>query len=51
MEILAGDLKVLLPGTEEWLEIQGTATFHVPAQSSFKLEVHSVTDYCCSYPA
>ncbi|AHC18985.1 MULTISPECIES: pyrimidine/purine nucleoside phosphorylase [Paenibacillus] len=50
MEILAGDLRVLLPGTEEWLEIQGAATFHVPAKSSFKLEVRSVTDYCCSYP-
>lgn len=50
MEILAGDLRVLLPGTEEWLEIQGMATFHVPAKSSFKLEVRSVTDYCCSYP-
>ncbi|MCC3381855.1 pyrimidine/purine nucleoside phosphorylase [Paenibacillus farraposensis] len=50
MEILSGDLKVLLPDAEEWLEIQGAATFHVPAQSSFKLEVRSVTDYCCSYP-
>ncbi|KKD55622.1 MULTISPECIES: pyrimidine/purine nucleoside phosphorylase [Paenibacillus] len=50
MEILAGDLRVMLPGTEEWLEIHGTLTFHVPAKSSFKLEVRSVTDYCCSYP-
>ncbi|MBE7897402.1 pyrimidine/purine nucleoside phosphorylase [Paenibacillus polymyxa] len=49
MEILAGDLRVMLPGTEEWLEIHGTSTFHVPAKSSFKLEVRSVTDYCCSY--
>ncbi|WP_028589646.1 pyrimidine/purine nucleoside phosphorylase [Paenibacillus massiliensis] len=51
MEILAGDLRVQLPGQEQWLEIQGEGTFHVPAKSSFKLEVRSVTDYCCSYPA
>ncbi|MGF9697715.1 MULTISPECIES: pyrimidine/purine nucleoside phosphorylase [Paenibacillus] len=51
MEILSGDLRVLLPGEEEWQEIQGQATFHVPAESKFKLEIRSVTDYCCSYPA
>ncbi|MFB5762857.1 pyrimidine/purine nucleoside phosphorylase [Paenibacillus medicaginis] len=51
MEILSGDLSVLLPGEETWLEIKGEGTFHVPAQSRFKLEVRSVTDYCCSYPA
>ncbi|GGH13335.1 pyrimidine/purine nucleoside phosphorylase [Paenibacillus segetis] len=49
MEILSGDLKVLLPGQSEWLEIQGQGTFTVPAHTSFKLEVRTVTDYCCSY--
>ncbi|MBO2943432.1 pyrimidine/purine nucleoside phosphorylase [Paenibacillus sp. F411] len=51
MEILSGDLKVLLPGEESWMEIQGQATFHVPAKASFKLEIRKVTDYCCSYPS
>ncbi|WP_223068995.1 pyrimidine/purine nucleoside phosphorylase [Paenibacillus caui] len=51
MEILAGDLKVLLPGETEWKEINGASTFFVPAKSSFKLEVRSVTDYLCSYGA
>ena len=51
MEILSGDLKVLLPGEEEWLEIQGASTFKVPGASSFKLEIRKVTDYCCSYPS
>lgn len=51
MEILSGDLRVLLPGEQEWREIQGKATFNVPANSSFKLEVRKVTDYCCSYPS
>ncbi|MCJ8013161.1 pyrimidine/purine nucleoside phosphorylase [Paenibacillus sp. KQZ6P-2] len=51
MEILSGQLKVLLPGEDTWQEINGSATFHVPARSKFALEVFSVTDYCCSYPA
>ncbi|MDH6374108.1 hypothetical protein CA600_13585 [Paenibacillus sp. VTT E-133280] len=50
MEILSGDLKVLLPGTEGWQEIKGAATFNVPGNSKFALEVFEVTDYCCSYP-
>lgn len=50
MEILSGKLKVLLPGQEAWQDIDGSATFRVPARSKFALEVFGVTDYCCSYP-
>lgn len=50
MEILSGKLKVLLPGAESWLDIDGTETFHVPGNSKFSLEIFTVTDYCCSYP-
>ncbi|GMX60441.1 pyrimidine/purine nucleoside phosphorylase [Paenibacillus elgii] len=49
MEIQAGELKVLLPGASEWLEIIGTGEFTVPAGAKFKLDVRTVTDYCCSY--
>ncbi|MBP1157431.1 MULTISPECIES: pyrimidine/purine nucleoside phosphorylase [unclassified Paenibacillus] len=49
MEIQAGELRVLLPGSTEWLEINGTGEFTVPANAKFKLEVRTVTDYCCSY--
>ncbi|ALS29512.1 RmlC-like protein [Paenibacillus sp. 32O-W] len=49
MEILAGDLKVLLPGDTEWKHIQGGDEFVVPANSKFRLQVAVVTDYCCSY--
>lgn len=49
MEILAGDLKVQLPGSEEWIHIQGQGEFIVPANAKFKLQVASTTDYCCSY--
>jgi uncharacterized protein YaiE (UPF0345 family) len=49
MEILAGELSVLLPGSENWQTIQGGESFEVPAHSIFKLKVMSVVDYCCSY--
>ncbi len=49
MEILAGNLKIQLPGSDAWIEIKGTYTFEVPANSKFKLKIETVTDYCCSY--
>ena len=49
MEILAGELSVLLQGSDHWQTVQGGESFEVPAQSIFKLEVKSVVDYCCSY--
>jgi purine/pyrimidine-nucleoside phosphorylase len=49
MEIYAGDLDVLLPGTQEWKTIKGPDAFEVPAQSRFCLKVRSLTDYCCSF--
>ncbi|MDB4866079.1 MAG: hypothetical protein JWR03_412 [Cohnella sp.] len=49
MDILAGELSVLLPGQDRWLEITEPTEFEVPANSSFKLKVKSVTDYVCSY--
>ncbi len=49
MEILAGKLEVLLPGEEKWITIEGGQAFEVAANSSFKLVVTELTDYCCSY--
>ena len=49
MEILGGKLDVLLPGENEWKTFTGAASFKVPANSRFKLNVQEVTDYCCSY--
>jgi uncharacterized protein YaiE (UPF0345 family) len=49
MEILAGDLDVLVPGGNGWKAVKGGESFEVPARSKFKLRVKSVTDYCCSY--
>lgn len=49
MEILAGELQVLLPGEKEWKMVREGDSFEVPAQSKFKLMVKDITDYCCSY--
>jgi len=49
MEILAGELTVLLPGETTWKTIQGGESFNVPANAKFSLKVTTVTDYCCSY--
>jgi len=51
MEILAGDLDVMLPGNSDWQNIQAGQSFDVPANSTFQLKVKSLTDYCCSYIA
>lgn len=48
MEILAGKLDVQLP-EQHWQAIAGGQSFEVPANAKFKLRVHEVTDYCCSY--
>lgn len=49
MEILSGELEVLLPGKGDWQSIKGGEPFDVPGNSLFKLKVSSVTDYCCSF--
>lgn len=49
MEILAGELTVQLPGSSEWVAVKGGEAFEVPENSSFKLKVTVVTDYCCSF--
>jgi len=51
MEILAGDLEVLLPGSSDWKAIKGGESFDVPANSKFGIKINSLTDYCCSYIA
>ncbi|MGL1936564.1 MAG: pyrimidine/purine nucleoside phosphorylase [Fibrobacterales bacterium] len=49
MEIMAGNLEVLLPGSEDWLTIKGGESFNVPANSKFNVKIKTITDYCCSY--
>jgi purine/pyrimidine-nucleoside phosphorylase len=49
MEIMSGDLDVLLPGKKDWKAIKGGESFEVPAKSKFGLKVKTITDYCCSF--
>jgi purine/pyrimidine-nucleoside phosphorylase len=49
MEILSGQVEILLPGEDLWRKISGGDSFEVPANSAFDIKVLSVTDYCCSY--
>ncbi len=49
MEIISGDLDVLISVSEGWKTIKSGETFEVPAKSKFSLKVKGLTDYCCSY--
>jgi purine/pyrimidine-nucleoside phosphorylase len=49
MEVLAGKLNALLPGSKDWKSFGPGTAFEVPANSKFKVAAKEVTDYCCSY--
>jgi len=49
MEILAGELRYRLEGSDEWLAVKEGEAFNVSGNSSFDLKVVSLVDYCCSY--
>jgi purine/pyrimidine-nucleoside phosphorylase len=49
MEILSGELDVMLHDSGRWITIKEGEVFEVLAQSKFSLKVKSLTDYCCSY--
>ena len=49
MEILDGELDVLLPGLENWQTIKAGESFDVPANASFIVKIKRPTDYCCSF--
>ncbi len=49
MEVLAGKISALLPGSGEWAFFEAGQAFEVPANSKFKVSAGEVADYCCSY--
>jgi len=49
MEIMAGELDVLLPGASSWKPVTGGQSFEVPAKSKFTMKVKTLSDYCCSF--
>lgn len=48
MEIQSGELDVLLPN-EDWKPVKGGESFNVPENAQFKMRVHTLTDYICSF--
>jgi hypothetical protein len=49
MEIMAGELEVMLPGASGWQTVKGGESFEVPPHAKFALRVRTLTDYCCSF--
>lgn len=49
MEILSGELDLLLPGQHSWQQITGGESFEIPANSRFTMKVKTISDYCCSF--
>ena len=49
MEITSGEIHVSLPNSSDWKKYIENTSFEVPANSSFKVKVNQITNYCCSY--
>ena len=49
MEIMSGEMDVLLPGEDAWKSISGGQSFEVAGNAKFKLRVKTLSDYCCSF--
>lgn len=50
MEVIGGEMTVLLPGQSEWQTFTVGQSYDVPANSSFSLKIAAPgADYCCSY--
>jgi len=49
MEILSGELDLLLPGQNSWQPVKGGESFEIPANSKFTMKVKTISDYCCSF--
>jgi len=49
MEILSGELDLLLPGKDSWQSIKGGESFEVPVNAKFTMKVKTISDYCCSF--
>jgi len=49
MEILDGEVNVLLPTNKKWSIYSAGQTFIVPANSKFLIKLTKPVDYCCSY--
>lgn len=49
MDMLAGNVEVLLAGSTEWKQYASGDVFEIPANSSFRIRTEGLADYCCSF--
>jgi len=49
MQIVAGELIVKLPDSDDWQSFKVGSEFHVPGDSKFQLQVPVDTAYLCIY--
>ncbi|PCH59100.1 MAG: hypothetical protein COC19_07610 [SAR86 cluster bacterium] len=49
MEVLGGEICVLLAGESNWKSYGPGESFEVPGNSKFNVKINSIADYCCSY--
>lgn len=49
MSVIAGELVVKLPGSDQWVPYGAGTSFEVPGSSGFDLQVAAPTAYRCEY--
>jgi uncharacterized protein YaiE (UPF0345 family) len=49
MDIMTGELDVLLPGEKAWKTVKGGQSFEVAPNAKFTMKVKTLSDYCCSF--
>jgi uncharacterized protein YaiE (UPF0345 family) len=49
MEIISGEIEVLVGGDSQWQRFHEGQAFEVEENSSFRIKVNTLTDYCCSF--
>ena len=49
MEIQSGEVEVLLPGDSLWKKYSAGESFEIKENASFRIKVHKLVDYCCSF--
>lgn len=49
MTVVAGELSVLLPDTDDWRAFGAGESFDVPGDSGFDVRVGDATSYLCDY--
>jgi uncharacterized protein YaiE (UPF0345 family) len=49
MEVTAGALSVILPGSSSWETFAAGKSFNIPGNSKFKCKSSEASEYVCSY--